>query len=242
MPLHKDLTGTDLHAPGAHKTQHEDGGTDEISLTGLAGAPALTGTPTAPTAAPGTNTTQIATTAFVAAAVTAGSGIAATIVDAKGDLIAATAADTPARLAVGTNGQRLKADSAQSTGLAWVDDYITVPFLIDGGGSVITTGAKGCVQVDQAGTIVAATLLAADGLSGSIVVDIWKDTYANHPPTDADSITASAPPTISSAVKSQDTTLTGWTTSITAGDILFFNVDSVSTFTRVLVSLKVKKT
>jgi hypothetical protein len=42
-----------------------------------------------------------------------------TIVDAKGDLIGATAADTPARLAVGTNGQVLTADSTASTGLKW---------------------------------------------------------------------------------------------------------------------------
>jgi len=42
------------------------------------------------------------------------------IVDAKGDLISATAADTPARLAVGTNGQYLSADSSTSTGLKWV--------------------------------------------------------------------------------------------------------------------------
>ena len=41
------------------------------------------------------------------------------IVDAKGDLIAATAADTPARLAVGTNGQVLQADSTAATGLKW---------------------------------------------------------------------------------------------------------------------------
>jgi len=46
-------------------------------------------------------------------------GIQPTIVDAKGDLITATAADTPARLAVGTNGQYLSADSTASTGLAW---------------------------------------------------------------------------------------------------------------------------
>jgi hypothetical protein len=42
-----------------------------------------------------------------------------TIVDAKGDLIAATAADTPARLAVGTNGHVLTADSTAATGLKW---------------------------------------------------------------------------------------------------------------------------
>ena len=46
-------------------------------------------------------------------------GIPATIFDAKGDIIAATAADTASRLAVGTNGQILVADSSTATGLKW---------------------------------------------------------------------------------------------------------------------------
>lgn len=48
-----------------------------------------------------------------------GSGIAATIFDAKGDLIAASAADTAARLAVGAAGDFLTPDTAASTGLRW---------------------------------------------------------------------------------------------------------------------------
>jgi len=46
-----------------------------------------------------------------------------TIVDAKGDLITATAADTPARLAVGNNGETLVADSSTSTGLRYQSAY-----------------------------------------------------------------------------------------------------------------------
>lgn len=49
----------------------------------------------------------------------AAAAIAKTIVDAKGDIIAATAADTVARLAVGSNNQVLTADSSTATGLKW---------------------------------------------------------------------------------------------------------------------------
>ena len=112
-----------------------------------------------------------------------------------------------------------------------------IEFIIDGGGTTITTGVKGYLEIPFACTINRATILADQ--SGSIVVDIWKDTYANYPPVDGDSITASAPVTISSATKNQDSSLSGWTTSISAGDILGYNVDSISTCERVTVSLKV---
>jgi hypothetical protein len=67
-----------------------------------------------------TSTTKAATPNSVKSAYDlANAAIAKALVDAKGDLIAATAADTPARLAVGTNGQVLTADSTAATGLKW---------------------------------------------------------------------------------------------------------------------------
>lgn len=114
----------------------------------------------------------------------------------------------------------------------------TLTFIIDGGGTAITTGQKGHLFLDFAGTIKGWTIMGDQ--SGSIVVDVWKDTYANFPPAVADTIAASAKPTLSAAQKNQDTTLTGWTTSFSAGDVLAFNVDSVATVTRVLIALKVE--
>lgn len=117
---------------------------------------------------------------------------------------------------------------------------VTLTYIFDGGGSTLTTGIKGDLEVPFACTINRATLLSDQ--SGSIVIDIWKDTYANYPPTVADTITASAKPTISATTKAQDATLTGWTTSITAGDTLRFNIDSVTSCQRVTLSLKCTKT
>jgi hypothetical protein len=114
-----------------------------------------------------------------------------------------------------------------------------ITYVIDGGGSVLSTGVAGDLEIPFGCTITAATLLADQ--TGSVVVDIWADAYANYPPTIADSIVASAPPTISSGVKSQDTTLTGWTTSLAANSTLRFNVNSVSAITRLTVALAVTK-
>jgi hypothetical protein len=123
-------------------------------------------------------------------------------------------------------------------GAAVVVQIRSITMVIDGGASVITTGLKGYLEIPFAGTIQAVTLLA--DVLGSIVIDIWKDTYANYPPVVGDSIVAAAKPTISAALKSQDVTLTGWTPAIAAGDILAFNVDSVATIKKLTLSLKVQ--
>lgn len=113
----------------------------------------------------------------------------------------------------------------------------TVGITIDGGSSVLTTGQKGYKSIPITGTIAKIRLLADQ--SGSIVIDVWKDVFANYPPTNADTITAGAEPTLSGADSVEDTTLTGWTTTVTAGDVLGFNVDSVTTITRITLEIEI---
>jgi hypothetical protein len=83
--------------------------------------------------------------------------IAKAIVDAKGDLIAATAADTVDRLAVGTNGQVLTADSTTATGLKWA---------ASGGGKVLQV-VQTVVTAATASTT-SGTLADITGMSVSI--------------------------------------------------------------------------
>ena len=89
------------------------------------------------------------------------------IVDAKGDLIAATAADTPARLAVGTNGQILTADSTAATGLAWA--------------TPATPTFVGCILYDSGGTqsISTGTWTAVTFDSESVDTDSYHSTSSN---------------------------------------------------------------
>ena len=66
------------------------------------------------------------------------------IVDAKGDIVAASAADTPARLAVGSDNHRLVAASGETTGLKYVAD--TQNTVIDAEGDLLVGDAADTVQ------------------------------------------------------------------------------------------------
>lgn len=90
----------------------------DLALKAPLASPALTGTPTVPTAAQGTNTTQAASTAFVATE--AGLLVPKSLVDAAGDLLVGTADNTVGRLAVGAAKRMLRVNTG-ATGLEWVD-------------------------------------------------------------------------------------------------------------------------
>jgi hypothetical protein len=85
----------------------------------------------------------------------------ATAIDAKGDLVAGTAADTFSRLAVGTNGQVLTADSTAATGIKWA-----TPALASSGLTLIQTTSTG-------GSVTAINF-------GSNASPIFSSTYDNY--------------------------------------------------------------
>lgn len=66
-----------------------------------------------------TSAVQTQLNAKLASSTAATTYVANSLADAKGDIITATAADAPARLAVGANNTVLTADSSTATGLKW---------------------------------------------------------------------------------------------------------------------------
>lgn len=144
----------------------------------------------------------------------------------------------PTTLTTGSiaDGQRLKRSGSTLIGETPTGG---VDIVIGDGVNVITTGVKGFIELPYAGTITQVSLVS--DVSGSIVIDIWKQIYASFPPTVTQTIDASALPTLSSAQKYQDATLTGWTKTFAAGDWLAFNVNSAVTLHQVTLSIRWNK-
>jgi hypothetical protein len=95
-------------------------------------------------------------------------GIPATIFDAKGDIIAATAADTASRLAVGTNGQVLTADSTAATGLKWASSAAGANWsLVNAGGTALTGAATVTVSGISGADKIMVLIHYASGASAS---------------------------------------------------------------------------
>jgi hypothetical protein len=87
----------------------------------------------------------------------ADAAIAKTIVDAKGDIIAATAADTVSRLAVGSNDQVLTADSSTATGLKWAT----------------VSGGANYQLLNSGGTSLTGSTVTISGISGKSSICVY---------------------------------------------------------------------
>jgi len=119
--------------------------------------------------------------------------------------------------------------------------------VIGDGTNVITTGATGRYlgPFDFSGTIQSWSIIGQE--SGTVSIDLWKTTYtafdagATHPAA-SDKISASAPISMTSSTKNQSSSLTGWTTAFSVGDIFALNVSSASLSKQVMIFLKVSKT
>lgn len=110
-----------------------------------------------------------------------------------------------------------------------------IPVVFDGLGSELVPGIWGDVPVHFDGIILRWRLIALE--LGDLQVDIWKTDYTDFPGSVADTITGSDVPSLSSSQKDESTALTGWTTNVNAGDVLRFNIDSVSAITKATLTL-----
>ncbi len=112
----------------------------------------------------------------------------------------------------------------------------TVNYVIDSGSLPMQTGDKGKLTIDVTGVIENIRVLSDQ--TGDIVFEIEKCTFADYP--NFTSITNGARVQLTNSDKYFDDVLNNWTSTITAGEILRFNVISVNNIRRLLISLKLK--
>jgi hypothetical protein len=157
----------------------------------------------------------------------------ATLVDAKGDLVTGTAADTPARLAVGSNGQVLKANSGTSTGLEWATEGGIATTIVDAKGDLISATAADTparLAVGTNGQVLKANSGASTGLEWgtaetlpATIVDAKGDIIAA---TAADTVARFAVGSNGQVLKANSGTSTGLEWAAESGGIAATTIDA----------------
>ncbi|MBP9758733.1 hypothetical protein KBD45_03485 [Candidatus Dojkabacteria bacterium] len=109
----------------------------------------------------------------------------------------------------------------------------------DGQGGVLTTGVTAYRVMDTSGTITGWDIVST--ITGNCVFDVWKAS-GGVLPTVLDTIIASGKPTLTGALFSSSTAISTWTaTTFNAGDIIGFNLDSVTGITKANLNIRYLK-
>lgn len=106
----------------------------------------------------------------------------------------------------------------------------------NGSGNPLTVGSAAEIVLPYTMTLSEVTLLASP--AGSLTIDVRAGMYTDFPLTNTHSIVGSTPPQLASAVKMQDTVLTGWNKTLVQGTIVQFVVIACDSVTKASLSLK----
>jgi len=117
----------------------------------------------------------------------------------------------------------------------------TINVLIGDGVNVLSTGVKAALRVDFNARLTGGFVHEFDGTTGSVSISVDKALYEVGVPPSFALISASSPLAISANRYGENPTLDSWTTEINRGEVLRFNVTSVTAFTRLLVTLRVRR-
>jgi len=119
---------------------------------------------------------------------------------------------------------------APSKNAVFDSTYRSVTFVVDGSGSVLTTGTKNPVKVVVGGTLAGWTMMVSP--SGSVTADVYRAANGAGLPVTSIVGGSGTKPAISSAVENSSTSFTSWTsTAITASDNLAINLSGITSAT-----------
>tara|TARA_R110000868_G_scaffold13848_5_gene64392 strand:+ start:1083 stop:4121 length:3039 start_codon:yes stop_codon:yes gene_type:complete len=182
-----------------------------------------------------TSNTLLATSAQMRTALSDETGTGAAVF-AGGNIGAATAT-TPAADDNDTSVATTAYVQGEIAGLSGGPSTGSFGVTVDGGGTVLTAGSKGFVIVPFACTITGWSIVADQ--AGSVAFGVEKAADGVIPTV---SIIASAAPTLTSSQITRSSTLTGWTTSVVANDVIEFLVSGTpATITRATLQIHYTK-
>lgn len=127
-------------------------------------------------------------------------------------------------------------DGGAASGGTTNQNIRTIGVSFDGGGGVVAASTR-CEQVNYAGTIQQFTMIG--DVSGTATITVKTVAFASYTGPASASDISSGGETMTTAISKQDSTLSGWTTSLSANTVVCFALTSPSTVTWLAANIKV---